>query len=232
MSKVFPYVYKGVHKTDGRVYIGSRYTTKLKKPPEEDLMSYRTSSKKVRPIFDEFDWTIVAIFFEPRAAYDYEQNLIAEMWGDPLLMNGSVHTDNMCRFMNGLEGKKLTEAHKQAISAAHRGKTGHRHTEEAKQQMSKHRKGRRSTRVGFIHTEETKQHLSTINKLRGPRRPEDILKWCKWFIVTDPEGNEYTIQNLNAFCREHDLTNSNMTNVAKGKYKHHKGWTCRYLSCE
>lgn len=65
--------------------------------------------------------TIVAVFFDPRAAYDYEQNLIAEMWGDPLLLNGSVHT-NDSRFMNGLEGKKLTEAHKRAISASHCGK--------------------------------------------------------------------------------------------------------------
>lgn len=232
MSKVFPYVYKGVHKIDGRVYIGSRYTTKLKKPPEEDLVSYRTSSKKVRPIFDEFDWTIVAVFFEPRAAYDYEQNLIAEMWGDPLLLNGSVHTNDTRRFMNGLEGKRLTEAHKQAISISHQGKEGRAHTDQSKQLMSIQRKGRPSTRVGFTHTEETKQRISATAKMKGPRSPEDALKWSKWFVVVSPAGEEYVIQNLNAFCREHNLTNSNMTNVAKGKYKHHKGWTCRYFNDE
>jgi len=30
--------------------------------------------------------TIVAVFFDPRAAYDYEQNLIAEMWGRPSIV--------------------------------------------------------------------------------------------------------------------------------------------------
>jgi hypothetical protein len=50
---------------------------------------------------------------------------------------------------------------------------------------------------------------------------------AKWYIVTDPDGNEYTIKNLSAFCREHDLTGTSMCRLIRGKAKQHKGWKCR-----
>ena len=47
------------------------------------------------------------------------------------------------------------------------------------------------------------------------------------FIMTSPEGEEFEIQNLAAFCREHGLTRANLSKVMRGVTTHHKGWRCR-----
>lgn len=50
------------------------------------------------------------------------------------------------------------------------------------------------------------------------------------FIATDPDGREYVVTNLTAFCREHGLQASNMVHVATGRRTHTKGWGCRYAT--
>ena len=47
------------------------------------------------------------------------------------------------------------------------------------------------------------------------------------YIITDPEGNETEIENFSKFCRDHNLNKSAMYEVARGKRKHHKKYTCR-----
>tara|TARA_R100001510_G_C7543518_1_gene130096 strand:+ start:23 stop:490 length:468 start_codon:yes stop_codon:yes gene_type:complete len=47
------------------------------------------------------------------------------------------------------------------------------------------------------------------------------------YIITDPEGNETEIENFSKFCRDHKLNKSAMYEVARGKRKHHKKYTCR-----
>lgn len=48
-----------------------------------------------------------------------------------------------------------------------------------------------------------------------------------WEGFTDPNGNEVTINNLQEFCRQHDLDFPSMHRLAKGKskLKSYKGWT-------
>jgi hypothetical protein len=89
MQQAKPYVYKGVHRETGEFYIGFRSANK--EPWETDLPKYRTSSKLVRPRFDEFDWQVLMIFEKPECAYDFEQYMIHEAWGDPLLLNKSCY---------------------------------------------------------------------------------------------------------------------------------------------
>ena len=88
-EKVVPYVYMGTHRVTGEFYIGSRANKNQTLPSHQDIYKYRTSSKKVKPIFDEFDWIIVAEFFDPQSAYDFEQELIYKLWNNPLIINGS-----------------------------------------------------------------------------------------------------------------------------------------------
>lgn len=49
------------------------------------------------------------------------------------------------------------------------------------------------------------------------------------FRLIDPSGNVYTCDNLNKFCKEHGLKNSQLTAVASGRFKSHQGWRCEYL---
>lgn len=55
---------------------------------------------------------------------------------------------------------------------------------------------------------------------------ESITK--TWHIV-NPEGESFVIRNLEQFCKEHQLDASTMGKVARGKYKAHKGWTCKQI---
>lgn len=55
-------------------------------------------------------------------------------------------------------------------------------------------------------------------------RQREYIKTWEGFV--DPHGNPVgTITNLAAFCREHDLDDTHMIALAKGKLHAHKGWT-------
>ena len=51
---------------------------------------------------------------------------------------------------------------------------------------------------------------------------------AKCYIVTLPSGNEIEVFNLKKYCKENNLHQSNMAQVAKGKLKQNKGYLCRY----
>ena len=92
-EKVMPYVYMGVHKETGEFYFGSRWANTG--PSTHDLgVSYFTSSTKIKPRFSEFDWQIVAEFFDKDAAFAHEQLLIQTHWDNPLCSNGNYKTSS------------------------------------------------------------------------------------------------------------------------------------------
>ena len=50
----------------------------------------------------------------------------------------------------------------------------------------------------------------------------------KQYILIDPNGKEHiTTNGLSQFCKEHNISHGNMSNVLKGIRRHHKGWTIR-----
>lgn len=90
-SKPMPYVYRLDHPTTGEFYIGSRWKNVTKNVTSDiDLPMYKTSSKVVRPRFDEFEWQIIAEFQNPQEAFTFEQMMIKENWGNPNLLNRAV----------------------------------------------------------------------------------------------------------------------------------------------
>jgi hypothetical protein len=87
-TKIAPYVYVCTHNETNKFYIGYReYNIALGRTSTEDLPLYKTSSKKVNPIFDQFTWQIIAEFDTGDNAYEFEQQLIKEHWDNPLLLN-------------------------------------------------------------------------------------------------------------------------------------------------
>jgi hypothetical protein len=88
-DKAVPYVYICVHKETDQFYIGYREkNVRLNRPSHLDLPKYKTSSTTVRPDWENYNWTIVAEFFDPSDAYTFEQQLIYDNWKNPLLLNG------------------------------------------------------------------------------------------------------------------------------------------------
>lgn len=84
-TKVRPYVYICIDKASGQMYIG--YREKNTVPSDIDLPKYKSSSKVVKPNFENYYWQIVAEFELGEDAYDFEQQLIFENWNNPLLLN-------------------------------------------------------------------------------------------------------------------------------------------------
>ena len=95
-TQVRPYVYFGIHKVTKEIYLGYREANT--KSSHIDIFEYRTSSKVVNPFFDEYDWYILAEFFNGNDAYDFEQQLIFENWNNPLLLNVNCRYGSKSRF--------------------------------------------------------------------------------------------------------------------------------------
>lgn len=162
---ILPYVYLCIHKNTGHFYIGYREANKL--PAELDLPIYKTSSKTVKSNFSEFDWHIVAEFFDADSAYNFEQQLINENWGDELLLNKSCFFGKE-KFKHkipsfGMLGKKHSKQTKQKMTESRK---SYSYTNEHKKNISKANTGKK-------HTSETKTKISESKKLNRVCRLKD-----------------------------------------------------------
>ena len=157
MSK--PYVYKGEHSITKEIYFG--YREKNKESGLVDLFKYKTSSKKVRPIFDEFNWEIVAEFENGNDAYDVEQKLIYENWGNPLLLNKNCHY-NQKRFKSD-KGRIHSTETRDKIGKAHIGKKRKPFTKETLERMSVAQKGKPKSEE-----QKLKQSLAMQGRKQSP----------------------------------------------------------------
>ena len=151
-TQVRPYVYFGIHKVTGEIYVGYReFNVQLGIPSTIDLFTYRTSSKIVNPIFDEFDWYVVAEFFSGDDAYDFEQQLIYEHWNNPLLLNQHC-THGQERWKFSRLGEKDSDETRRRKSEARKG--------EKNPMFGKDRSGENSSFLGRTHSDITKQKIS------------------------------------------------------------------------
>lgn len=97
---------------------------------------------------------------------------------------------------------------------------GKKHTEDTKNKISSIMKGKNK---GKIRTQEQKQKISQ-RQLNKPSK-------YKYEIIY-PDGKTEIIDNLPKFCRMNEhlkLDNSALLKVAKGIYKHHKGFTVNII---
>jgi len=117
------------------------------------------------------------------------------------------------------------ESRKRMSDAAKKRKThpwtGRKHSEKSKALISESRKGKltgennhqfgKGPMLGKTHSEETKNKQSlAMQKTR--------------YRITFPDGTIINSTNLREFCKGHMLDQGNMSRVANGKYKSHKGF--------
>ena len=137
--KILPYVYKLTHKETGEFYIGVRYGNTY--PAQLDLgIRYKSSSKIVKPKFDEFTYEILAEFLDKEDAIDFEQKLIEENWKDPLILNKAIQVTKTFRCKG--------------------------HSEETRKKMSESKKGKVPNNKGKKLSEETRQKIGEASSLR------------------------------------------------------------------
>jgi hypothetical protein len=120
MNPRLPYVYELIHKTTKEFYIGSRWANTVYS--EMDLGNkYFTSSKNIKKRFKEFNFRIIADFFNKEDAFIFEQNLIEENKNNPLLLNKRYFSISKKMLKNVTSGKKTDEQRKK-MSLAKKGK--------------------------------------------------------------------------------------------------------------
>lgn len=168
-----PYTYKLTHKETGQFYFGYRSANTV--PAIQDLgIVYFTSSKIIRPIFNEFDYQILAEYEDGELAYKEEQLLIERNWENPLLLNRAYHKQDKASFRNkghakenrkkfGRPGKTqapLTPEQRAKQLAGLEKVRGRKLSDEHKKKLSDAHLGRTDSRLGKSHSEETKKKLS------------------------------------------------------------------------
>jgi len=192
-TKALSYVYICTHKVSGKFYVGYRCANlNHNRFSHLDLPLYKTSNPIIKKNFVEYNWQIVAEFFDSDAAYDFEQELINLYWNDPLLMNESCYYGKP-RF----KSKPISEEHKQSISIAQ----SKPKTQEHKAKLSAANKGNhwynngiksvqsKECPIGFIpgrlilHNEGFKAgsqnpNFQKISPFKGKKRPTVVCPHC------------------------------------------------------
>lgn len=87
-------------------------------------------------------------------------------------------------------------------------------------------KGRHNHHKGWTAKYLSSDGTEFINVNMKPINKENEKKLVEF---TDPKGNIYIHRGVREFCRNNNLTATNMVKVLKGKYSHHKKWTAKYL---
>ncbi len=57
------------------------------------------------------------------------------------------------------------------------------------------------------------------------QHPDSVAKRSRTIVLNDPRGQDVTVTNIRAFCREHGLDNRAICRVIKGEHASHQGWS-------
>lgn len=199
---VLPYAYKLVHRETGQFYFGYRFKNKVR--AELDLgIKYFTSSKIVKPKFYEFNFQVLAEFFDAADAYAFEQHLIEENFKNPLILNAHYHKNGGNHFLQkaphseeskkkiGLASKNRprTKEWQDKQRTSHLGKT---HSQETKDKMSLARKGKI----------KTPEHLAKISKaLKGSGNMNKAI-----LIRAETQKKKCTVDGITIYSSLKELT--------------------------
>lgn len=173
---ILPYVYKLIHRETGQFYFGYRSkNVYLGLRSIDDLgIKYFTSSKTIKKSFGEFEYSVLAELYTAEYAYDLEQELIREHWGNPLLLNRHYHAEGKDRWRN----------------------TGH--SEETKKHLSKVRTGYKTNKPAW-NAGKTKETDISLRKMSNSLLGN--IPWNKNISKDDPRRQ--TGERNSFFGRKH-----------------------------
>jgi len=208
--EIYYTIYKITNNINGKSYTGAHITEN----PNDDYMgSGRLIKEAIKEYgIENFSKEILYIANTEKEMNDKERELI------------EIGPRSYNIALGGRGAGTHNEETKKKMSEAHKGK---KKSAETKQKMSEAHKGKKKSA-------ETKQKIGEANKGRVPwikgkkLSQSQIDKSAKDYIITYLDGHEEKIKNLNRFCRENNLHRGNLTFVAQGKRKHHKGWKAKY----
>jgi len=213
-----PGIYKIVCVQTGKIYVGS--TVNLRKRWYEHrgaLRANRHDNRHLQSAWNKYGES--SFYFEIIEYVMPFALLIREQWWLDHLKPYDKQGYNITKHAES-PGLNPSAETRRLISIAGKGKP---HTAEHSANISTALKG---------HEVSTETRAKISNAHKGKRQSTESIQKTqaansqRW-IVTDPQGNESQIFNLNQFCRENNLNSSCMCNVAQGVYSQYKGWKCQ-----
>ena len=219
----------------GKIYIGSSVNLRMRRKCHfGDLQQQKHHNAKLQRawnkyggdafIFEILELILIREMLVPREQYwfdklkPFDENgfNIAHIAGSTMGRVCSIETrEKIGSIQRGRPGKnrgrKMTP---EQLSHHIRMRTGVKQSDEQKQKAAQ-------SRIGTHRSPETRERMRIAALGHAPTN-------AKTYILTSPEGEEFTVTGLRPFCREHDLNSSSIVQVAGGHTRHHKGWTARY----
>lgn len=209
-------IYKSTNKINGKTYIGFDSNWPQRKQ-QHNRYCFNKNSGSYSCFFhnalrkygiDNFEWEVIYQSKDGQHCLKKMETHFIEQY------NTFNDGYNMTLGGEGVLGYKLSEESKNKISIS---KKGTKASLETKKLFSEQRMGKNNPMFGkpnsgYKHTKEHKKYIA--NKL------------SKEWLITDLHDKQYTIKNLQKFCRENKLSQSSMVLVSQGKQNNHKGWKC------
>lgn len=201
--------------------------------------NYPQNGRTGHPLTPETKAKISAKLTGGKASVETKAKLSAMRTGHKL----SPETIEKLRIKN--TGRKMSLESRAKMSDAWKNRTQRRQTPEERAKRSKtmigrhfspeHRANLSKSQIGKkrpYRNDEYRAKISLAHKgrkhtLEHSEKVADTKR--KDYIATSPDGKEFFVHGLRRFCKEHGLGQTNMVQVAKGKFSHHKGWKCRYV---
>jgi len=248
-KKFFGIIYKVSNKINGKMYIGQTAKSLNKRIDEHvrcalnnrDAYYFHNAIRKYGK--ENFVWETIAKCNSQEELNKAEIKMIEKH-------NTFENGYNLNLGGHGNNGFKHSEKTKKQISESHMGKTL---SEESKIKMSKAKKGiipwnknKKGLQVawnkGVPFSDEAKAKMSEASNNVGKNNPmygrkhleysKELIaksKSFKWLVI-DPFGRKFIIENLKKFCRKNNLDQSSLWRVAyRKKYRQHKGYKCKRL---
>ena len=122
----------------------------------------------------------------------------------------------------GLSGQIGKEEIIQEIYKNRKGNLGNHHSEKSKQKMRNKMIGRKLTPEHIAKTRRTGRPQTEYQKKTVAE------KLSKEYIITGAKGEIYEVKNLRKWAIEKGLDQGNLTKVAQGKLRRHKGYKIQY----
>lgn len=235
-------IYKITCTANGKIYVGSSNDLMRRWWQHRRALSLNNHrNKHLQNAWNKYGETVFSFeiveLVMPWALIDREQ-----YWLDKLRPFGEAGFNIAEDAENPARGRKLSIEHRANVSVA---LMGHVVSVETRAKISAAHKGKKSSpdaiekRAARLRGRKlSPAHIQKISAIHKGKKlkPEQVHQMAEVnsrdYIVTSPDGIEIRVRNLSRFCRDNNLSNKALSNVAYGLSTHHKGWKCRRVNEE
>ena len=211
------YVYIGYHLITDKIYVGARWANvKQNRPASEDFgIHYFTSSKYVKPIFNEFEWEIV---------FEGTDDEVKDLEDEMILMylkSGILFNHHASKTFNNI-GRTFSEEHIAKLREANLGEKNPMFMKGHLISGNKH---------PFFNKHLSEEHVA---KLKAAMKDKNVGENNPMFGVESPFKNRTHSEEAKAKNRESQLTVPKKTcphcnrDFRPGNYANHHGDNCKF----